>query len=124
MPKQTRAQRTGSSTEERVERYLVRQGLQPVARNFHARGGEIDLIMRDGNTLVFVEVRYRSRVDYGDALASVDQRKQQRIIRAARLYLLRHPGREPPCRFDVVGVAPGRSPGTARVRWVRDAFGS
>lgn len=122
MRPRTEAQQAGARAEALAERYLQRQGLAPVERNFRARGGEIDLVMRDGPTLVFVEVRYRSSRDYGGALASVDARKQRRLIHAARLYLARWCGADPSCRFDVLGVSPGSRPDTARVQWVRGAF--
>ncbi len=122
MRPRTEAQRTGAAAEDLAERYLQRHGLVPVERNFRARGGEIDLVMREGTTLVFVEVRYRGARTYGGALASVDARKQRRLIHAARLYLARLREPEPTCRFDVLGVAPGSRPDTARVQWVRDAF--
>lgn len=111
-----RSQASGRDAEERVESELRRRGLHPVARNYRCRGGEIDLVMRDGAALVFIEVRYRSRDDFGGALASVDQRKQRRLILAARHYLARS-GWSGPCRFDVVGL--DRQYNT---QWIRDAF--
>lgn len=78
--------------------------------------------MTDGSVLVFVEVRYRRQAAYGDALESVDARKQARLRRAAAHFLATHPdqaGR--PCRFDVVALAPG-AVGRLRARWVQDAF--
>jgi putative endonuclease len=113
----------GDAFELHAVRYLTRRGLTPVARNVRYRGGEIDLIMRaaDG-TIVFVEVRARSRADYGGALASVGARKRARLILAARLFLVaqavRAPRRTlPPCRFDIVAFDGGR------LTWVVDAFG-
>jgi len=97
---------------------LKHRGLHPLARNYRCRGGEIDLVMRDGEHLVFVEVRYRSHRGFGGAAASVDLRKQRRVILAARHYLLSNnwPG---PCRFDVVAFDQDRGG-----RWIRDAFGA
>lgn len=104
--------------------FLQRQRLVLVARNVHCRAGEIDLVMRDRDgTLVFVEVRARTRHGYGGAAASVGWYKQQRILRAARYYLtglaMRADAREtlpPACRFDVVTFDGGR------LTWLRDAF--
>ncbi len=87
-----------------------------LARNVHCRMGEIDLIMRDGATLVFVEVRYRSRSRYGSASATVDTRKQLRIIRAARHWLMNQRGVLPVCRFDVIALD------GEHMAWLQNAF--
>jgi putative endonuclease len=92
----------GDAAEALAAAHLQRHGLTIVARNFRCRGGEIDLIARDGRVLVFVEVRLRSPSAYGDAAASISPRKQQRIILAARHYLAALPGSTPDCRFDCV----------------------
>jgi putative endonuclease len=108
----------GDAAEDRALRHLLEAGLRLVARNYRTPGrggGEIDLVMRDGATLVFVEVRRRSRSDFGGAAASVDFIKQRRIIFAARHFLLRLAA-PPPCRFDVVAVEPDQ------VHWLRAAF--
>jgi putative endonuclease len=106
----------GKNAEARAEALLKRSGLRLVARNFRCRGGEIDLIMRDGEHLVFVEVRLRSHPGFGGALSTVGTRKQQRLILAARQYLASS-GWRGPCRFDVVGFD-RNGEGT----WVSDAF--
>lgn len=100
----------GDRAEERALHHLRAQGLTLVQRNYrvargpHARGGEVDLILRDADgTLVFVEVRSRSTSNHGSAAHTVTRRKQQRIVWAARHYLMRL-STEPPCRFDVVAV--------------------
>ena len=97
-------------------------GLLLVQRNYrlaggpHARGAEVDLILRERDgTLVFVEVRSRTNSGHGGALASVGGSKQRRIVRAAQHYLLRLPVL-PPCRFDVVAVDGGQ------INWVKAAF--
>ena len=78
--------------------------------------------MNHGETLVFVEVRWRGETDHGGALASVDIRKQRRLILAARHYLGRHPHQaRRPCRFDVLGLEPDDG-GTVRYDWVQNAF--
>jgi len=104
----------GREAEDRAARHLERQGLRVVARNFRVRGGEIDLICRDGRTLVFVEVRLRGRGDFGGAGASITAVKRQRIILAARHYLAGKA--ECDCRFDCVLIDGDR------LQWVRDAF--
>lgn len=108
----------GALAEQWAERYLQRQGLKPVARNYRSRFGEIDLIMRDGTTLVFVEVRLRRNGAFGGAAASIDAHKQQRLVRTAQQYLAAL-SQLPPCRFDAVLMddAEGRN-----VQWLRNAF--
>jgi putative endonuclease len=97
--------------------YLVRQGLSVIERNFRVKGGEIDLICRDGKTTVFVEVRLRTRSDFGGAAASITATKQARLILAARHWLLRHG--ETPCRFDCMLLDGLES---KNIEWLRDAF--
>lgn len=106
----------GQAAEQQAAELLIAAGLVEVQRNYRVRGGEIDLIMHHGEHLVFVEVRYRSRGDYGGAAASVTPAKQARLTIAAQHYLmgLRH---TPPCRFDVVALQPDQPP-----QWIRDAF--
>ena len=112
----------GDRAESLALEHLQRHGLALVCRNYRvargprARGGEIDLILRERDgTVVFVEVRSRADSTFGGALASVNARKQQRLVLAARHYLAGL-ARLPPCRFDVVGFD-----GLA-VQWVRGAF--
>ncbi len=111
----------GRAIEDIAARTLERDGLRIVRRNYLCRVGEIDLVMRDGATLVFVEVRYRRSDSHGAGAESVDRRKQRRIARAASHYLQRHhDGDEPPCRFDVVCVS--GDPASPRIDWIPDAF--
>lgn len=116
----------GETVEQQVLDYLQRQGLKLIARNFHSRQGEIDLIMRDRDSLVFVEVRYRKGSRFGSAAESVDPRKQQRLIQAAQYFLLRNPSLQAlACRFDVVACSP--EPGNftrprLSIKWISDAF--
>jgi putative endonuclease len=91
----------GQAAEQAALEYLSRAGLTLVARNWRCRQGEIDLIMRDGDTLVFVEVRQRSSPGFGGAAASIGQAKQQRLLRSAQHYLQTLPS-VPPCRFDAI----------------------
>lgn len=111
-------QQTGVRAEETACRYLCRKGLRLLTRNFRCRGGEIDLIMRDGDSLVFVEVRYRRHARYGSGAESVDRRKRERIILCAQLYLQRHPAEQRrPARFDVVSLDADNG-----IDWIPDAF--
>jgi putative endonuclease len=113
--RRTAAQETGFSAEDQAARFLAEQGLAIVDRNYRTRFGEIDLVARDGATLVFVEVRSRAPGGFGDAAESVTEAKRRRIESAARLYLSSFK-REPPCRFDVVTLDGGRP------AWLRAAF--
>ena len=79
------SKQTGDAWENQARRWLEGQGLRFIAANARERGGEIDLIMRDGTVTVFIEVRYRRSARYGDAAASVTPQKQQRLLKAARL---------------------------------------
>jgi putative endonuclease len=108
----------GLSREREAQTALERAGLRLRASNVRYRFGELDLVMDDGDTLVFVEVRYRRGDGFGGGSASVDARKQQRLARAASMYLAAHPPlARRPCRFDVVALG-----GADGVHWIRDAF--
>jgi len=85
-------------------RYLKRHGLRLLTRNFHCRRGEIDLVMRDGDSLVFVEVRYRQQTRFGHAAETVTRAKQSRIIHCARYYMTVHQNWNMQARFDVVAM--------------------
>lgn len=106
----------GKTAEDAAANYLTGQGLRLVERNWRCKGGEIDLIMRDGAVLVFVEVRARGTARFGGAAASITAAKQARLIHAARLYLASSP-MPPPCRFDAL-LFDGE-----RLSWLKDAFG-
>jgi putative endonuclease len=111
----------GAAFEQRACAELERAGLKLLARNYTTRHGELDLVMRDRDTVVFVEVRYRVRAGHGDAAASITRAKQDRLIRAAQLWLAAHPQHaQRPCRFDVVSYdGPAAD---ARMQWLRGAF--
>jgi putative endonuclease len=106
----------GQSGESRAARFLKSHGLTLVARNWRCRFGEIDLVMEDGAALVFVEVRLRSRSDFGGAAASVTPAKQKRLLAAARQYLA-DLKTLPACRFDVVALS-----GDGEPEWIKNAF--
>lgn len=109
---------SGAAAEDLAGAYLAAQGLQPVARNYRCRFGEIDLIVRDAETLVFVEVRLRASQRFGGARASIDGAKQRKLIAAASHYLSQHDSARP-CRFDVI-LLDRLEPG--RIEWIKDAF--
>jgi len=115
------ARRRGAGVEAAARTHLLRAGLTDVAANAGYRLGELDLVMRDGDTLVFIEVRYRASADYGGGAESVDRGKRRRIARAAQLFLLQHPAlAESYCRFDVVDAT--GDPEHPDFTWHRDAF--
>lgn len=107
----------GSGTEERAEEYLKAQGYEPFTRNYRCRAGEIDLVLKDGEYLVFAEVKYRRTDFYGLPEEAVDGRKQERIRRAAGWFLREHRlSPETPVRFDVVAMD------AYEIRLYKDAF--
>jgi len=108
----------GAQAERWAAEYLQQQGLKPVTQNYRSHFGEIDLIMQDGVTLVFIEVRQRSSTRFGGAAASIDRHKQQRLIRTAQHYLA-NLGRIPPCRFDVVLMDDADG---LNAEWLKNAF--
>ncbi len=111
----------GAAGEDAALAWLRERGLQPLARNVAFAFGEIDLIVRDGATIVFVEVRQRGNDHFGGAAASVDRRKCGRIARAASAWLVSNPTlAKAPCRFDVLALS-GRD-ANVQIEWIRDAF--
>jgi putative endonuclease len=108
---------TGAQAEDLARTYLERAGLTLLARNYRCPQGEIDLVMGDHGTIVFVEVRYRRSNRFGSAAESVDPRKRARLVAAAQHYLLNHPG-DRACRFDVMAL----SGNDIQVEWIRSAF--
>lgn len=108
----------GQQAEEIAAAYLQDRGVVILQRNFRVRGGEVDLIGREGATLIFVEVRLRRSADFGGARESITRRKQHRVVLAARHYLARLQG-DWPCRFDCVLL---EALSWQSVEWVRDAF--
>jgi len=120
-PHRSPTQRTGDAGEDRALALLTARGLTLLARNLSCPLGEIDLVMRDGDTLVFVEVRARHNAQYGGAAASIVAAKQQRIVRAAHVFLPKLARQhwqdiEPACRFDVVVLEENEPV------WLRAAF--
>jgi putative endonuclease len=111
----------GAQFEKNTESYLNKNGLRTICRNYRCRSGEIDLVMDDGEYIIFVEVRFRRSDNYGSPFESITASKQKRIIRAATHFLsTKARFQDRPCRFDAVGV----SQGTRQVKydWIKDAF--
>jgi len=114
---------TGSVGEDRALDHLRGHGLQLIARNYRCRRGEIDLVMLDGVTLALIEVRYRSRNDFGGAAASVTPSKQRRLILAAEHLVGMHAQlRQYAARFDVVALDGEKD--APKIEWIRNAFTS
>lgn len=111
----------GREAEAQARRHLERHGLRLIAQNWLCRRGELDLVMLDGDTVVFVEVRFRRHVGWGGALESVDARKRGKLAAAAGHFLQeqsrwsRHP-----CRFDVIAIQPGSD--SPSLDWIKNAF--
>lgn len=111
----TSRQRSGDAGEELALQHLQQAGLQLIERSFICKGGEIDLIMRDQKTLVFVEVRTRASKAFGGAVASVTATKQKRMVHAAQVYL-QTLKTTPACRFDVVAIEAGE------LQWLKNVI--
>jgi putative endonuclease len=107
----------GAQAEDQALHFLLGQGLKLKQRNYTCRLGEIDLILLEGATLVFVEVRMRSSRSFGGAAQSITGRKRQRLLATARHYLSRQ-RTTPPCRFDAVLIEHGGPP-----EWIKDVLG-
>ncbi|MEO8343259.1 MAG: YraN family protein [Gallionella sp.] len=108
----------GAHAEQLAAQHLQRHGLTLLVQNYRSRFGEIDLIMQDQKTLVFIEVRLRRNASFGGAAASIDANKQQRIISTAQQYLASL-ARIPPCRFDVVLLDDMQG---SNMQWLKNAF--
>ncbi len=112
----------GNDAEQLAFRFLRRQGLKPVRRNFRCRLGEVDLIMLAGECLVFIEVRYRAPNRFARATLTVDRRKQAKLGKAAAMFLASSPFYQRHCtRFDVVGVDRDAD-NRISIEWLADAF--
>lgn len=115
--KLTSRKKSGNDAEKQACKHLQSHGLKLLEQNFSMKAGEIDLIMRDGETLVFVEVRYRKNADFGGAAASVTPKKQQRIIKAALIYQQKN-APQSSMRFDVVAIEGDNK----ELNWITSAF--
>ncbi|TBR14257.1 MAG: YraN family protein [Lysobacter sp.] len=118
-PTHTRAR--GAQVEAAARDHLVRHGLTPVASNATYRFGELDLVMQDRATLVFVEVRFRAGGVFGDGAQSISASKRRKLVQAANAFLGAHPRyADVPCRFDVIDASGDADAPT--LHWLRDAF--
>ena len=111
---------TGRQAERSARRHLKVQGLNFIEANFSSRVGEIDLIMKDVNTLVFVEVRYRKNLKFGSPLETITPNKQRKIRLTAERYLAKHRLQNADCRFDTVGLSGNLAAPT--IDWIKNAF--
>ena len=116
-------QQQGAEGERLACRHLERHGLTLMQRNFRCKTGEIDLIMRDGDTTVFVEVRVRNNPGFGSGADSIDWRKQRKLTRTALYYLQcnRHLDKHP-TRIDVVSISDGGDGGAGHIDWIKNAI--
>lgn len=116
-----RGRKWGAHWEKAAESYLRDRGLKLLHRNFSSRFGEIDLIMEDEQTVVFIEVKYRKNNQHGSGAEAVTFHKQDRISRTASWYLTKHPHRADQfCRFDVISIEPKIV--DQGINWIRNAF--
>ncbi|MBZ9663335.1 YraN family protein [Pseudomonas sp. LMG 31766] len=110
----------GRAAEQAARQHLERSGLKLIEQNWSCRRGELDLVMLDGDTVVFVEVRARRHSAWGGALESIDARKRGKLVIAAELFLQQHSRwARYPCRFDVVAIS---TDGATRLDWIKNAF--
>ncbi|TFH71578.1 YraN family protein [Gammaproteobacteria bacterium LSUCC0112] len=117
--------KTGVAYEQLASAYLQEFGLQPIASNYQCRLGEIDLIMREQNTLVFVEVRYRLRSEFMSPIVSINKKKQQKLRRTAQVYLKHHGLTDAvPCRIDLIGITRCKQTGVLMYEWIKNAIES
>jgi putative endonuclease len=112
----------GIVTERFAEKHLIQQGLTPVDRNVHCRQGEIDLIMRDGDIYVFVEVKYRKNNHFGSAIEAVSLAKQNKIKHCVAFFFHKANLNEynTPCRFDVIALEGDIN--QPKITWLKNAF--
>jgi putative endonuclease len=114
----------GQLAELDAQQFLEKQGLIFKAKNYRVKCGEIDLIMQHDNYLVFIEVKMRCNLDYGNTLEMVSKSKQTKVIQAAKHYLVKHHLYDSAfCRFDVIGISPKKNnPSKQEITWIKNAF--
>ena len=113
----TSRKKQGNKAEDLAFKFLNKKGLKLLEKNFSTKAGEVDLIMQDGETIVFIEVRYRKNADFGGAAASVTPKKQLRVIKAALAYQQKH-APQSSMRFDVVAIEGDNE----ELNWIQSAF--
>ncbi len=119
----------GQAAEDIASSYLKQQGLVSIDSNFFSRRGEIDLIMRDNEYLIFIEVRYRKQSTYGHPLETITYNKQQKILKTVQYFLLKHPEfNNRPCRIDAVAITDIRFADSKNghagetIEWIKNAI--
>jgi|TARA_B110000090_G_scaffold96908_1_gene109179 putative endonuclease len=115
----------GQINENISSQYLTRQGLRYITQNFHSRLGEIDLIMQEQDTLVFIEVKYRTNTNFGGAISAISSKKIEKIHKTAKYYLQQHGlnAYNTPCRFDVVALQGNKdNHSMPLITWLKNAF--
>jgi putative endonuclease len=122
MYKTSPTQQVGDQTEQVAADYLIKSGCKIIERNFVSKTGEIDLILKDREFLVFLEVLYRAKEDFGSGAESVTRGKQRKIIRTAQYYLQKRKlGDLMPCRFDIISLTKNNE-AALEIDWIKDAF--
>ena len=115
--------RLGMASENLALKFLRRRGMELLVRNYQCRVGEIDLIVRKGTTIAFVEVRFRKNRSYGSPIESVTPAKQSKIILCARHFLMRNPQlADYDFRFDIVGIGQNKNCSGYQIEWLENAF--
>lgn len=114
------SQKTGQQYERLAVKFLKQHGMKILRQNYRSKMGEIDVIARDGNTLVFIEVKYRQSTQFGSSAEMVSYNKQIKIIKTAQLYLTQHPdAQNVPCRFDIIAI---QHQPRLLIDWIQNAF--
>jgi len=110
----------GQIAENKAAKFLIKQGLTLIKQNYHCRYGEIDLIMYDQETIVFVEVRFRHNSNYGNGAESITYTKQAKLVKTAQSYLMKNKLGDIACRFDVVGLSGNLK--KPEIKWIVNAI--
>jgi len=114
---------TGETAEQDAYQFLITQKLKLICKNYSCRFGEIDLIMQDKQSLVFVEVRYRKNTQFGSGAESITIHKQRKLIKTASHYLQQLPASQQlACRFDVISMTAKNNSTSSKIDWIKDAF--
>ncbi len=121
MKKKKSTQEIGFNAQTQAKNYLIQQGLTFITQNYTCKRGEIDIIMKDNQQLVFVEVRYRTSFHYGSSAATIGIQKQQKIIYTAMRYLQYHQLKNVACRFDVMAMTCNKQ-ANLEINWIKNAF--
>ncbi|HCH20189.1 MAG: YraN family protein [Cellvibrionales bacterium] len=111
----------GEETEAAALQFLLRQGLSLITRNYRCQYGEIDLIMQDITSVVFIEVRYRRHAEFGGSANSITTQKQKKIRNTA-LHFLQHHRTDAASRFDVIAMSPSETKIPYTIDWIQNAF--